>query len=129
MKKILTTIAVPVSTVLFALAQTGPVVTTANNNVGGSLISLLNLAQTIVARLVPLFIGIAVVSLFYGIVMFLIKGRESDTEHTKYMKWMGYSILALFVMVSIWGLVAFIGTVFGVGQGGNIPTPGIPLPQ
>lgn len=127
MKKILTTISVSLSTVALAFAQ--PVVTTTNNNVGGSLISLLNTAQLIVARLVPLFIGLAVVGLFYSIVMFVWKGGEDEKEHTKYMKFMGYSILAIFVMVSIWGLIGFIGQIFGVGQGGNVPTPSIPLPN
>jgi hypothetical protein len=41
---------------------------------------------------------------------------------------MGFSILALFVMVSIWGIVGFLGSVFGINQGGNVPTPGIPVP-
>lgn len=127
MKKILTTIAVSVSTVALAFAQ--PVVSGPNNNVGGSLISLLNTAQLIVTRLVPLFIGLAVVGLFYGIVMFLWKGGDNEQEHAKYMKFMGYSILAIFVMVSIWGLVGFIGSIFGIGQGGNVPTPSIPIPN
>jgi heme/copper-type cytochrome/quinol oxidase subunit 4 len=126
MKKILTTISVSVSSVAFVFAQ---VVATTNNQVGGSLISLLNTAQTIVLRLVPLGIGLAVVALFYGIIMFMWKGREKADEHDKWLKWMGMCIIAIFVMVSIWGLVGFISSVFGIGVGGDVPTPNIPLPK
>ena len=125
MKKILTTISVSVSTVAFAFAQ---VVATTNNQVGGSLFALLNTAQGLVARLVPFFIGLAVVTLFYGIIMFMWKGKDSPEEHDKWMKWMGFAILGIFVMVSIWGLVGFLSSVLGIGGGGTPPIPGIPVP-
>ena len=40
---------------------------------------------------------------------------------------MGFGILALFVMVAIWGLVTFISQTLGVGIGGDIMTPGVPV--
>ena len=126
MKKIITMISVSVSTVAFALAQQ---IATTNNQVGGSLISLLDTAQRIVTRLVPLGIGLAVVSLFYGIVMFMWKGRDEKEAHDKWLKWMGVSIIGIFVMVSVWGLVGFLGSVLGIGQGGQVPTPSIPVPS
>jgi hypothetical protein len=33
---------------------------------------------------------------------------------------MGWSIFAIFVMVSIWGIIGFIGGVTGIEQGGSI---------
>jgi hypothetical protein len=39
-----------------------------------------------------------------------------------------FSILALFVMVSIWGLIGLLGSMLGVGQGGSSPIPVIPVP-
>ncbi len=99
----------------------------ANTNVGGSLLSLLALAQNIVNRLIPFAIGLAVAALFFGLVMFIINGRKGDAAgHDAWLKFMGMSILALFVMVSIWGLVGFIASVFGISVGGNIPVPSIP---
>jgi len=102
---------------------------TANTAVGGSLINLISLVQNIVQRLVPLGIGMAVVALFFGIVMFIIKGRDDPKEHDKWMKWMMFSVLGLFVMVAIWGLVGFLASVLGVGVGGSAPTPSIPYAQ
>ena len=39
---------------------------------------------------------------------------------------MGFGIVALFVMVGIWGLVSFLSANLGIGVGGDIPTPGVP---
>lgn len=121
MKKILTTLVVAASSGI-ALAQGTTAVP------GANLLQLLSLAQTIVVRLVPFLIGLAVVSLFFGIVMYIWKGRDDKVEHDKWLKWIGASILALFVMVSVWGLVGFIGQMFGIGQGGQPPELGIPVP-
>lgn len=123
MKKIFTTMLIAGSAIGFALAQ--PTTTAAP---GSNLLQLLGLAQTIVSRLVPFLIGLAVVSLFYGIVMFMWKGRDKAEDHDKWMKWMGYSILAIFVMVSVWGLIGFLGQMLGIGQGGQAPAPTIPMP-
>lgn len=101
----------------------------ANGQVGGSLINLIALVQNIVARLVPLGIGMAVVALFFGIVMFLIQGRDDEKKRKSWLSWMMYSVLGLFVMVAIWGLVGFLASVLGVGVGGSAPTPTIPYAQ
>lgn len=105
----------------------GGQVATANQNVGGNLGSLLATAQTLVNNLVPFAIGIAVLALFFGIIKFIIAGQKGDEKgHADAIKFMSMAILALFVMVSIWGLVGFLGSVVGVGQGGSVPVPSIP---
>ncbi|HCC06024.1 TPA: hypothetical protein DEP94_01520 [Candidatus Nomurabacteria bacterium] len=100
-----------------------------NGQVGGSLISLIQLVQNIVYRLVPLGIGMAVVALFFGIIMFLVQGRDDEKKRKSWLFWMMYSVLGLFVMVAIWGLVGFLASVLGVGVGGSAPTPTIPYVQ
>ena len=37
-----------------------------------------------------------------------------------------YGVIALFVMVSVWGLVGLIGNTFGIQQGGGAIIPSIP---
>ena len=101
----------------------------ANGQVGGSLINLIALVQNIVARLVPLGIGMAVVALFFGVIMFLVQGRDDEKKRKSWLSWMMYSVLGLFVMVAIWGLVGFLASVLGVGVGGSAPTPSIPYAQ
>lgn len=117
MKKLLITLSLGASTLAVALAQgTAP---------AQNLKALIATAQTIVNQLLPLSIGLAVIAFFFGLVMFIVKGREG-AEHAKWLQFMGMSILALFVMVSIWGLVAFIGGVFNITSGGAAPRIDIP---
>lgn len=130
MKKALTIISAAISGIMLASAQTitiGQTSTQGQVN-GGAILGLLALAQTIVVRLVPFAVGLAIVVFFYYIIMFIIKGNSDPTAKDASLKGMGYSILALFVMVSIWGLVGFLGSVTGVGQGGSAPIPGVPVP-
>lgn len=145
MKKTFITLGILVSSLSFSLAQISgtvqgtvggvPVGVTVggasvggpSQAVGGNLLSLLTFVQTFVNRLVPLFIGIAVLAIFYGIIKFVIAGKNGDQQgHDSAIKFLGMSILGLFVMVSIWGLVAFLGSILGVGQGGSVPVPVIP---
>ncbi len=143
MKKALLSVSIVVASFMLVAAQTGSVQFStgnggtviigqqaqANSQVGGSLINLISLVQNIVSRLVPLGIGIAVVALFFGVIMFMIKGRSDEKERGKWLSWMGYAIIGLFVMVAIWGLVGFISSVLGIGVGGSAPTPSIPFAQ
>jgi hypothetical protein len=95
---------------------------------GSTLINLLKLAQDIVSRLGIFAVGVAVLAFFWFLILFIWKGREDGAEKTRSLAGMGYAILAIFVMVSIWGIVGALGGVFGIGQGGSVPIPGIPVP-
>jgi hypothetical protein len=37
-----------------------------------------------------------------------------------------YGIIGLFVMVSVWGLVYFVGSLVGIEPGGGVNLPGVP---
>ena len=133
MKKILTTLSFAFSNVAVALAQVNGTITIGNSAAqgqvnGGALLSLLALAQTLVTRLVPFAVGLAVLAFFWFLIEFIWKGRDDAGAKTRSMSGMGYAILALFVMVSIWGIVGFLGSMFGINQGGNVPIPGVPVP-
>lgn len=95
---------------------------------GGALLQLLALAQEIMSRLVPFAVTAAVLVFFWFLIMFITKSSDA-TKRADYLKGMGFSILALFVMVSIWGIIGLLGSIVGVGQGGNIPIPGVPRPN
>lgn len=126
MKKALIFLSLAVGTVLIASAQS-PVQTQQAVN-GTGLLSLLSLAQLIVTRLVPFAVGLAVLAFFWFLVEFIWKGSGDATKRSEGLKGMGMSVLALFVMVSIWGLVGFLGSMFNINQGGSVPIPGIPVP-
>lgn len=139
MKKFLLTALIPLTTVAGALAQgvniqlggTGSQFGTAGvNSTGGqTIIGLMNLAQTIVIKAVPLLIGLAVVIFFGFLIKFITKGAQESAAREEAIKGMALSVVALFVMVSIWGIIGLFGSFFGIGQGGSVPVPGIPIPQ
>lgn len=95
---------------------------------GGALIRLLQVAQDIVTRLIPFAVGVAVLSFFWFLIKYIMQGGESSDAKAASLKGMGTSILALFVMVSIWGIVGFFGSIFGIGQGGTVPIPTVQVP-
>jgi uncharacterized membrane protein len=129
MKKIITTISIALGTYAVAMAQPNQVITGSGVNqsgqaIGQSLFNLIGLAQSVVNALVPLLIGVGVVALFIGVVGFIFQKDAAD--HAKWAKFMGMALLGLFVMVSIWGIVNFFGSIIGVGQGGGVPVPQVP---
>ena len=114
------------------LAQYNPVITPGGVNqsgqpLGAGLLNFIALLQRIVDLAVPFLIGLAVIAVFVGILKFLFT-KESD-EHAKWGKFLGMSILSLFVIVSIWGIVNFLGSVVGIGQGGEVRAPIVPRAQ
>src|SRR3989344_8708823 len=75
----------------------------------------------------PIVVAIALLGFFWGLVKFIFaQGYETAKADAK--KIMLWGLIALFVMVSVWGLVRFIGTAFGIGQGDTIIVPNIPGP-
>ncbi len=84
------------------------------------LVNILKLLQLLATRLVPFLIGLAVLAFFWFLIEFIWKGRDDKDAQTKARSGMGWSILALFIMVSIWGIILFLGGVTGIKQGGNM---------
>ena len=62
--------------------------------------------------LIPLLMLAATGFFIYGIVMF-IKNANNETKRTEYKNYMTWGIVALFVMVSVWGIVAILGQIVG----------------
>lgn len=95
---------------------------------GQNLINLIKLIQTLIGYAVPILISLAVVTFFYGLVMFIWKGKEGDEAKRKgWVSFMVWSAVAIFVMVAIWGIVAFIGNTLGISAQPSVPTPAIPV--
>lgn len=100
-----------------ALAQSAP-------SAGGyQLLNLLSLAQTLVSRAVPFLIGLAMVTFFYGLVLFMWKGKEGGENLDKAKRFMAYSIGAIFIMVSLWGIIYFLQNILGIQDIENIRGP------
>lgn len=66
-----------------------------------------------VKSLVPILIGVTVLVLMTGIIRYITSG-EDEEKRSKARGLMIYGIIGLFVMVSIWGLVNFLGATLGI---------------
>jgi hypothetical protein len=75
--------------------------------------SLVQLLLGLLKLLVPLIIGLAMVLFLFGIVRYITAGQD-ENRMKEGRNLMIYGIIALFVMVSVWGLVAILtSTIFG----------------
>jgi hypothetical protein len=86
-----------------------PIVTFAqfsgNDAISSFIMNVLNLTQ----RLVPTLIGLALALFLWGILRYLFsKDGPSKKEARDFMMW---GIVALFVMVSVWGLVRIVQNI------------------
>lgn len=88
--------------------------------------TLLGSIKTIVtSTLVPLAFTLALLFFFWGIAKYIWSvGGDAKDEGKKIMTW---GVVAMFVMASIWGIVTFLGGVFGLDSSKtnmDIPTIG-----
>ncbi len=89
-------------TVSALAASVFPAIASAQN-IGG-IFSLLNQANQLINQVIPFIIALTVLVFLWGVFMFVVSGADSEKrkEAQGYMIW---GIIALFVMVSVWGLV------------------------
>lgn len=119
MKKILSLLTVFSPAIVFAQAE-APVARTIDG--------LLNWVIYIAGRALPLLILAALVLFLFGIVkrFFWSKDDANKGEAGRYILW---GVVALFVMVSVWGLVNLLRGSFNLDNS-NIPVaPAIPVQQ
>ncbi len=96
----------------FAFAQLGNI-----ENIVEAIGNLVKLAT-------PIVIGLALLAFFWGLVKFIFSAGDEDArKDAKHL--MIWSVIALFIMISIVGIINFIGSALGIGQGGNLPVPGV----
>ena len=81
--------------------------------------SLFAAIKGILNAVVPIIIALAVVYVLWGVVQSFFLSKEEDRKagHFKIL----YGIIALFVMVSIWGLVNILVQTAGLSNTTNIP--------
>lgn len=79
---------------------------------GNRLNELIDLATNTVSRLIPILVGVALIVFIWGLITNLMSSNEEKRkEGRKIMVW---GIIAIFVMVSIWGIVEYIQDVLGI---------------
>lgn len=106
---------------LSALAQGGGGGTSGNVNLTFFDDALQQIAG-LINQIVPLLIAIALVFFLWGVVTFILAADDEDARKAGRSK-MIWGIVALFVIVSVWGLVGFLNEITGIEQGGGFDQP------
>ena len=85
---------------------------------------LLNAIGDLVDSATPIVVGIALLAFFWGLARYIFNAGsdEAKKEGRNIMIW---GIVALFVMVSVWGLVRFLGDALDIDQVDSINPPGV----
>lgn len=66
------------------------------------------------SSIIPLIFSLAVVMFVWGMVKFFIINADEEAKRTQGKEFMIWGIVALAVMISVWGLVNILGITFGI---------------
>jgi len=83
---------------------------------------LISAIQNIVNTLLPILVTIALLVFFWGLIQYIRSANDPEAANNG-KSIMIAGIIALFVMVSVWGIVGFIGRALNIEQGGSINVP------
>ncbi len=89
-----------------------------------SIFDTLALANTLLNALIGLFITLAIVVFFWGLISYLFKQGEDKAEGLKIMF---FGVITIFVMVSIWGIIRLLQNTFKVTSTDPIIPKGIQI--
>lgn len=89
-------------------------------SLGSALASL----KALMDMIVPILIGLAVIAFLFGVMKFVFNAGNEDARKAG-KDLMIYGIIGIVVMVSVWGLVAFVQSTFGLNRGTQIQYPNI----
>lgn len=89
-----------------------------------TLLDTLALANTFLNALIGLFITLAIVIFFWGTIKYIMSAGEQKAEGLQIMM---YGVIAIFVMVSIWGIIRLLQSTFKVTSSDPIIPKGIQI--
>ena len=80
---------------------------------GGNVNTILDTLESFILALIPLAISFGLIFFFWGLALSVLKAGDS-AERAKGRNLMVWGLIALFVMFSVWGLVAILQDSAGV---------------
>ena len=82
----------------------------------GTVQQLIGIVGGIIALAIPVVISLALLYFFWGLAKFILHA-DDENEREKGKKIMVWGIVALFVIVTVWGIIAVLQNTF-IGPGG-----------
>lgn len=109
----------------FPLAAMAQLNATIQIGQGSGLDGILVTLTRLLNGVVILFIVVAIVVFFWGLITYLanIGGEDAAKKGIQLMLW---GIIALFVMVSVWGLIRILQNTFGISNREAAQVPQVP---
>ena len=101
------------------------------SNTGAQIFGLVTQFQNIANAVYGTLFVVALILFFIGIMRYIVAQQSGDAkDKSEAFKYLGFGVIALTVMVAIWGLVTFLASSFGLGVGGNGQglVPSAPIP-
>lgn len=89
-----------------------------------TLLDTLALANTFLNAAIGLFITLAIVVFFWGLIKYLTEVGDKKNEG---LQTMFYGVIAIFVMVSIWGIIRLLQSTFKVTSTSPVIPQGIQI--
>ena len=84
------------------------------------IIGLIQFANTALNDVMVLLITLAIVVFFWGLIQYIVNSGE---QRAAGLTTIFYSIVAIFIMVSIWGVIHLLQATFGVNNSNSAETP------
>ena len=109
--------------VIYAILAFGPVLAFAQDFSGLS--NLVTQLGGIVAKVIPIMFALAIIYFFWGLIQF-IRAAGDPKKAQEGRTIMIYGVIAIAVMISIYGLVYWLQTTLGVGTQTTLPLPTVP---
>jgi hypothetical protein len=75
---------------------------------------------SIIDKLIPIIFGLSLIYFFWGISQFILNSADQKKRDEGKSKII-WGVVALFVFVSLYGILALMGTILGIGPGGVPP--------
>ena len=83
----------------------------------GTVQQLIGIVGGIIASIIPIVIALALLFFFWGLAKFILHA-DDENERAKGKNIMVWGIVALFVIVTVWGIIAVLQNTF-IGPGGT----------
>lgn len=111
---------------IYAVLASAPALALAQGNLSG-VQTLVSSFGRIVASIIPIMFALAIVYFFWGLIKY-IQSAGDPKQAGEGKSIMIYGVIAIAVMVSIYGLVAWIQTALNISPTTNINLPTVNIP-
>ena len=110
---------------IYAVMAFGPVLAFAQGANLGGISQLVTQFGQILAKIIPIMFALAIIYFFWGLIKY-IQGAGDPKQAAEGKSIMIWGVIAIAVMISIYGLVAWLQSSLGISGTTSLPLPTVP---